>query len=519
MTVSFGIEFEFDYVKPNNEIVVYEGRRPYYLAENWGYQPDYTASSELRSPVFISLEQYVSETTRQFRGMVEHSREIIPYMCNSPRRSLGQHMHIGKPNRELRQNEKRKIARAIIEFYPFFASIQAQPIPSHRGLNSRFTISMREYNNFISLDHYAEISDSHNGTVELRIFDANLPQVSLVNAFFITKIADKVLRSRRITFDSNFDFARYHEERTNALRYGLVGINVTRYLKKIRDILGNIELPNIPAIKEILYLVARYRLNPYGVWSYVRASRYDYMKANLMDTSKYLENLLEINNIQHRDKVEQWIEEAKEVENLEQLIGISIAVDDVLARALVRAIESRELRRRTTTHVRTRAVLRGLGRSEVRRAISEGRYAILRINELSTMSRERVAERISELLRLHGEGFVNTLTPNEVIEAPDRFYVFVAYDSNRNIEQICGTIAVHVRRGRISSIVVDRRFRGLGIGRRLIEHAIRVLRDNGVSKIYMWVRRNNERMLRLAENFGFEITRKGERSYRLELRA
>ena len=94
MTVSFGIEFEFDYVDQNNQRVVFHSVEPIYLAPNWNYQLDPTASSELRSPVFTSIEQFIDECNNEFSTMVQRRPQLIPYMCNSQGRSLGQHIGI-----------------------------------------------------------------------------------------------------------------------------------------------------------------------------------------------------------------------------------------------------------------------------------------------------------------------------------------------------------------------------------------------------------------------------------------
>ena len=514
-TISFGVEFEFDYVDRGNHIRVFRGSIPTYIHDFWDYQGDPTASSELRSPVFTSLDEYIRECNNQFRGMLEREEGLIPYMCNSQGRSLGQHMHIGTPNRVLRFEQKVRIARALIEFYPFMAGLQAQPIPSNRGLTSMYTRSMRYYRAVIAPDHYAEISDSHNGTVELRIFDSNIPQASLVNAWIAVSVAKKAVNRRVFERLEGIDFDSYHEKRSRALTYGLLGVNVTESLKRLKEMLGNVELPDIPCLKESLYLACRYRLNFWGVWRYTGVQKYEYMRACLTDVSKYLENLLEVSRVRHREKLERWIEESHEVETIDQLIGVSIAVDRSLAEAITQAIEERADMERVE-----RVVSRGrLSRRFVRRVIEAGEYSICRISQVYLIDRSTytldVAERISELLRDHGDSMVNVLEPNEVIEDPRRFYVFVARDSMRNITEICGCIAVRVRTGEISSLVVDRRFRRLGIARRLLREALGVLRNEGANEAYAWVRRNNVASMNLFLSEGFRVVDENENAVRV----
>jgi len=507
MSVSFGIEFEFDYINSSDEIRVSSGSYPTFLSRNWDYQSDPTASSELRSPVFTSLQQFIDECNNQFGGMINDNMQYIPLMFNTSGRSLGQHMHIGKPNMRLSYNAKYKIAKAILPFYPFLAAIHAQPIPSIRGLTSMYTRSLARYGSVISDDHYAEISDSHVGTVELRIFDANIPQASLVNAWIVTSLAKKALRSRAENSDDNIDFNLYDDERSRALRYGLIGLNVTEYLKTLRNILGNIEIPDIPAIKELLYVMCKYRLNFFGVWRYVNASMYNYMKAQLSDCSKFLENLLRISNIRHEEKINRWISESCRYENLEQFIGLSIAVDESLQEY---AITYDENTCDEITVIRTR-----LTRSHVREALEEGRFYLARLDGVEFASRNQVAQYISDLLRFHGDGMVNMMTSGEIIDTPFRFYVLVAYNRDRSNQQICGTISVHVREGEIRSLVVDRRYRRLGIGRILIQHVLNVLNQNGTRIAFAYIRRDNNASINLFRSLGFKVDFKGEECVRV----
>jgi len=513
MSVSFGVEFEFDYIDQNNRRVVYHGIEPTYLAPNWHYQNDPTASSELRSPVFTSLEQFITECDNQFGNMVNGRLRLIPYMCNERGRSLGQHMHIGKPRLSLTHETKRRLAKAVVGFYPLLASMHAQPIPSHRGLTTSYARSLVYYRDIISSDHYCEISDSHVGTVEFRLYDCNIPQASLTCAWITMELAKKAFRNRNLNDDSNIDLRAYDMERANALRYGLIGLNVTDYLRRLKAVLGNAEIPNIPAIREALYLMARYRLNFYGVWKYADIKPYDYMKTQLSDCSKFLENILRVDYAQHRDKIATWISEAQQIENLDQLIGLSIGVDRSLAQSLTEAIEQRIEAQPNVARAITQNTNIGLGRSEVRTCLERGYYRIVRINELNTLSANDVAGRISYLLSHHGEGSVNPMTAQEVIESDFRFYVLVAYDRTSGAEQICGAVSIHMRSGEIRSLVVDRRFRRLGIARLLMAHVIELARQHNLVRLYAYVRRGNEASANLLASLGFIMQGGNDRSY------
>jgi ribosomal protein S18 acetylase RimI-like enzyme len=421
-------------------------------------------------------------------------------------------MHVGKPNLRLTRDTKKRLAKAVVDFYPLLASIHAQPIPSHRGLTTTYARSLVYYGDIISTDHYCEISDSHVGTVEFRLYDCNIPQASLTCAWITTELAKKAFRNRNLNDGSNIDLRAYDMERANALRYGLIGLNVTDYLRRLKALLGNLEIPNIPTIREALYLMAKYRLNFYGVWKYSNVKPYDYMKAQLRDCSKFLENILSIDNARHRDKISQWIIEAQQIENLDQLIGLSIGVDRSLAQTLTEAIEQRLEAQPSMARSLNQNVSIGLGRSQIRDCLEHGYYRIVRINELRTLSLNDVAQQISQLLAHHGDGLANPMTPEDIIHTDFRFYVFVAYDRVSGAEQICGAIAVHISSGEIRSLIVDRRFRRLGIARALLAHVLEVLRERNLARAYAWIRTENVASANLFANLGFTIQQLNGRS-------
>jgi ribosomal protein S18 acetylase RimI-like enzyme len=516
MSVSFGVEFEFDYIDSENHRAVFCGSTPNYVAQNWSYQNDPTASSELRTPVFTSLEQFIAECNSQFEAMLRARERLIPYMCNGERRSLGQHMHIGKPRLRLTIETRKRLAKVLAPFYPFMASLHAQPIPSERGLSTSYSRSLIYYNDVISTDHYADISASHLGTLELRLFDSNIPQASLTCAWLSTELAKKAFRNRSLANNENMDFRAYDSERAKGLRYGLVGLDVTSYLRRLKGVLGNVEIPNIASLREALYLMARYRLNFYGAWKYSNVKPYDYMKAQLRDCSKFLENILSIDNAQHRDKISQWIIEANQIENLDQLIGLSIGVDRSLTLALSEAIEQRAEAQPNMVRALAQTTVRSLGRSQIRECLEHGNFRIARINDFGTLSSNDVAQQISQLLTHHGEGLANPMTPEDIIHTDFRFYVFVAYDRVSGLEQICGAIAVHVSSGEIRSLVVDRRFRRLGIARALLAHVLEVLRERNLLRAYAWVRTENVASANLFANLGFTVQQLNGRSAMFE---
>jgi len=120
-------------------------------------------------------------------------------------------------------------------------------------------------NNIMSSDHYGEISDSSNGTLELRKFDSSIPQTTLTAAFFGKVLAYAALRGKRASAPvENFD---YTNEMNKAILNGLAGINTIQYIDSFfsyyeEEIAHLMATENIPqSVWEVIGLAYRYELN------------------------------------------------------------------------------------------------------------------------------------------------------------------------------------------------------------------------------------------------------------------
>ena len=509
MPISFGVEFEFDVINQHGQRAYPRESARYAHIDGWGFQPDPTATVELRTPIFTDLRRAAQSINRQFTYWMEANSGLAPYPFNERGRSLGQHLHVGRAQRRrlrtvgdtLTREEKRRVSKAASHVYPFLATIHAQPIPSHRGLNSTYCTTVAHRLHEIPLfDHYAEISDSHNGTVEFRLFDSNIPQCSLVAAWALTRVAEKALERRSAPSQPASEEA-YSRDRNEGLRHGLAALDVPQYLRRLRELMSEPSLPDLPCVKEILYMAARYYMNPYQVYSYLNPSPYRYFREAFTHAEDFLRNFLRAGVAQHRDQVERWVEEASRVETIDELIGLAEASRERAIQALAERAQPRQVAPRTVT------------RAMVRRLLEEERFYVPRIYEVRGWTTEEVAQRISELLRRHGEGVVNEMSPSEVINANERFYVLAVPTHDMAREEILGCIAVRVRTGEILHLVVDRRFRGLGIARRLVQHVLSL----GLPSYYTWVRKGNEASLRLFKSLGFRVEGRNHRSLRLRL--
>jgi len=491
---SFGIEFEFDIIKRDGSKIMeefYAGRK---CVDGWDYQCDYTCAVELRSPVWTKLDQAVQDIKHEFNYWCEVLSDYAPYAYNSWGRRLGMHIHIGLPQRELLAREMRAIGRASVNVYPLLASLQAQPVPSERGLTANYARPVWRYDwKFPNTDHYCEISASNHGTVEFRIFDSNIPQVALVNAWFLKSIAEKVLSALDSGDELNIYLMkkRYLIDRMRGLRYGINALDVKWYINYLMRLLGDVELPRHKFFRELLYLAIKYGLTPYNILKLSRANEFYYFRNMFCNPDVFIENFMSLMDARGNDFIARAVNDA--VENALRLERLS----DLLALASVRELPS-ILEPIIPDHSK------GLPRrSYVRECVERGAFRIARIFEVHNMSVEEVADRISYLLKHHGNGYVNVMSPYEVINDRRRFYVFTVRDAQSGMESILGCIAVRVSTGEVSSLVVDNRYRRLGIARRLIE----AVRNVAERPLYGYVKASNEVMISLLRSVGFELRR------------
>jgi len=262
MTISFGIEFEFDSLVKGGGYTSL-GSRAVVCKDGFSYQPDGTAGTELRTPVCVDVKDAGRRISSIF---ADSNADYAPIMkgIGPEHTSLGQHIHIGQPGRMLDSSMKRKIAVHSKRIYPFLVALhansQSDTIKSYRGVRSHFCFALREHE-AISRNHYGEISDSHVGTVEFRKFDANIPQVTLTCATILKVVAQGAINEKIST--KPFAGFEYVAEMQKAVNNGIAGLNVTGYLDFIfKKYAGEwkqlMETEGIPdCVWEVLFLATR----------------------------------------------------------------------------------------------------------------------------------------------------------------------------------------------------------------------------------------------------------------------
>jgi ribosomal-protein-alanine N-acetyltransferase len=81
--------------------------------------------------------------------------------------------------------------------------------------------------------------------------------------------------------------------------------------------------------------------------------------------------------------------------------------------------------------------------------------------------------------------------------------------------RICGyvIIAKDATRAELASIAVDPAYRGLGIGHKMLQHTLSLLRDGKIETWWLTARVSNVTAINFYESLGFQRTRKVKRYY------
>lgn len=84
------------------------------------------------------------------------------------------------------------------------------------------------------------------------------------------------------------------------------------------------------------------------------------------------------------------------------------------------------------------------------------------------MSEIETATIISQLLEKHGDGFVKTYSPKEIIEDTARYYLAILFDLPKMKMVPVGCFAIDRTKepALLKSVVVHKDYRGMGIGKK-----------------------------------------------------
>ncbi|AKB79129.1 GCN5-related N-acetyltransferase [Methanosarcina horonobensis HB-1 = JCM 15518] len=143
------------------------------------------------------------------------------------------------------------------------------------------------------------------------------------------------------------------------------------------------------------------------------------------------------------------------------------------------------------------------------------------LNEWKHIDKENIVPvdetMLSEILRIQAEGF-DSKNQKKLLKYSKKlrkiFYVIKKQD------RIAGYCIYYLKpelsfkglkkKSVIYSIAIDKEFRGMGYGRKLLEESIKEMKLNGVSSTLLYVNVNNTLAIRLYKKMGFKIIKKIE---------
>lgn len=139
---------------------------------------------------------------------------------------------------------------------------------------------------------------------------------------------------------------------------------------------------------------------------------------------------------------------------------------------------------------------------------------------------------LQEILRIQAEGF-DSKNQEKLLKYSKKlrkiFYVI------KNQDKVAGYCIYYLKpelsfkglkkKSVVYSIAIDKKFRGMGYGRKILEESIKEMKLNGISSILLYVNVNNIPAIKLYEKIGFQIVKKiedicgeKEKCYKMELK-
>ena len=95
-----------------------------------------------------------------------------------------------------------------------------------------------------------------------------------------------------------------------------------------------------------------------------------------------------------------------------------------------------------------------------------------------------------------------------IIRAPERGNIFVATEEDEVVGMVSLLFTISTAKGApacwLEDMVIRRDRRGMGIGARLLEHAVAYAKSNGFTRITLLTDRMNEKTIRFYEKHGFQ---------------
>ena len=424
--LSFGIEFENGTISKKGITRSRTGNL--FAAKNkWSYQHDGTVAFEINTPVFTSIDEAVVETQDQWRYWKSQNDTIAPFpKCNYYYRNVGNHIHIGQPNKLLQLDTKRKLILKVIPHLPMLYFISANNpdkdrILSRRMLYSNFCKTL-DAGDVIASGHSGDdISHSRHGTIEFRKFDGNFPQITLTCAYLLKSIAESDFTNTKNLQESKQ--AYLHDTKQ------ILSSNIFTYLH-LRKEMSNlqIKIPDFKFMREVLFISLKLGENPS---KFMKTASYELCNNMFINVEDYCNNIIATNKNKHLAKDCTKISElAADMNTLKAFTAGKIIIrnkymlSDVIERLKEQypnpkefLIENFEFKEKWLENVRFR---------------QSKKVFIYRINEIPGITVEQAARIISEASD-------NLYSEDTILSSHIRFYYIVQNGENM------GFIAVSLR--------------------------------------------------------------------------
>ena len=457
VNISFGVEYEANFLSENLNKITQHTPNRYAHINKWDYQQDGTAGTEIRTPIFTDINQFSQESQEQWQHWMSQNPNVIPqFKCNYYHSSIGHHIHIGLPTRQLQSNEKLAIVRKTLKLMPLLAFISANQkgkVRTTSYLSKRMVVSSFCRNGeMMTGSHYDEISDSRHGTVEFRLFDANFPQINTTIITILKILAEKGLTEKTGEADTEL----YKREKMKILSQGLSAYDVMKYRELFLQEIGDLDFTKYPAcVKEILYLILVYGYNPS---EFIGGYNVKISKAMLSDTSTFFANLQ--NTIRDREKREELTNMIRETENItkfSEIIGRKIIVFDKkrLANGVRHLLEMGKTLDEITGLLNEKFEVnkRHLNKIIELLTVKNPKSNVKEMRELFQFNpnlKGKLLEDSIEIKRLNECGnknnvatevssIIGALEPVQIVQSPVRFYVALAGN------KVLGTIGIYAK--------------------------------------------------------------------------
>ena len=374
-------------------------------------------------------------------------------------------------------------------------AISAQPTPSKRMLQSCYCASLADLPDYLPYEgneHEQEINFSHLGTVEFRVFDTNIPQCSLAEAWILKKICDHI-RVNDKTTDLNFRVDRYVNLRKLACCQGFTSLPITELLTQIKTMLPeeNLDVFELDSIRDIFYLMAKYALNPSDIYHIVKPSKYAYFKTMFEEPNKYLENLKLVSG-KFINVFDKMLNESKQITSFDQLIALSThAPNTKLFEAKKKIKQIKPL----------------IDLEFLKNKIAYKHYDIKRIVDYENINSEDIAIEISNMMIEEPTQLVNRMSTQEILEAHERFYTFSINDDRiegKRKTEFLGAIALRFKTGEIMHMIVNKNYQKLGIGSIMLKYLVDFTKDTALPEAIAYIKKSNTVSAKMFEKLGFK---------------